>query len=107
MGNNEVMKLGDIDRPAWWYFAGLDGALLALGLLACIPSWAAQVRDSLWLPSQGLLIGLFIAALLVHLGEALFAYSRAKAAELPAFAWALQTFVVGFPSLRKLLAQEA
>ncbi|MEI6453436.1 MAG: DUF4499 domain-containing protein [Actinomycetes bacterium] len=107
MGNNEAMKLDDIDRPAWWCFAALDGPLLLLGLLACIPSWAAQLRDSLWLPSQGLLLGLFIAALLVHLGEALFAYSRAKAAELPAFAWALQTFVVGFPSLRKLLAHQA
>jgi hypothetical protein len=48
----------------------------------------------------------FAAAVALHIGEAVYAYRRARSAGLTASAprWALQTLAVGFPSLSALRA---
>jgi len=51
---------------------------------------------------------IFVGAYLVHVGEALYARALARRAGLRASAnaWALQTFLLGFPSLRLLRARQ-
>ena len=68
----EPENLAPFDRPAWWWFALLDGPLGLLALLALRPGLAAKVRRRIPLQSDR---------------------------TLRALPWALQTTLVGFPSL--------
>jgi hypothetical protein len=96
-----------IERPAWWWFVLLDGGLLTLGVLALSPRGAAWMRERAPLPSTRVLRSLLLAALVTHLTEGGVAWRRAKHDDLDASRWALQTAVVGFPSLRLLVAQRS
>ena len=42
-------------------------------------------------------------AFIAHTSEAVFAFFLARARRLPSIAWFLQTWAIGFPSLRLLL----
>ena len=61
-----------------------------------------KVREVAPLPEQQQLQALFGGAVALHVAEALVAGRMAQRRGFPAGRWVVQTFVVGFPSLRKL-----
>ena len=91
-------------RPALGWFLLLDGGLLALCAVALVPSLARRVRQTVPLPSDRVLRAVLVAALLTHVGEGFAAAIMAgrRGREVPR--WAVQTAIVGFPSLRLLAA---
>jgi len=95
----EPENLAPFDRPAWWWFALLDGPLGLLALLALRPGLAAKVRRRIPLQSDRTLRAVFALAIAIHLGEGALAWKNAKKRGVPALPWVLQTTLVGFPSL--------
>ena len=89
-------------RPALGWFLLLDGGLLALSAVVLIPSLAAWLRRSVPLPSNRVLRWVLLGALLTHLGEGAAAAAMASRRGRDVHGWALQTTIVGFPSLRLL-----
>ena len=92
-----------IERPhAGWWVAVLGG-LGSLAVVALDPgayaAWSRSVTPAL---SQPLLQLALAIALLLHVGEALYARRLAQRAgfERSASGWFWQTLAVGFPSLR-------
>ena len=68
-------------------------------------SWWQSAVTSFF--SRPLLQGILIVAVMLHVGEAGFAWLLATRLHLEdaALRWALQTFALGYPSLRLLLAR--
>ncbi len=101
---------GAVDRPPLGWWLAVLGGMGLLALLAFHPGaygmWRAAVTAAL---SQDLLRGIFVAALLTHLGEAVYAFRLAQRAGLAdhAAGWFLQTFTLGYPSLRLLRRRAA
>lgn len=99
-----------VDRPglAWW--VAILGGLGLTGVLGVHPGayglWERYVTGAL---PQPLLLAIFAVSYAIHLGEALYARRLARQSGLHASAngWALQTFLLGFPSLRLLRARTA
>ena len=89
-------------RPAVGWFLLLDGGLLALAAVALIPALATRVRSRVPLPSDRVLRLVLLGALVTHLGEGIAAAIMATRRGRDARAWAIQTTIVGFPSLRLL-----
>jgi hypothetical protein len=89
-------------RPPLGWFAVLDGGVVALTVLALSPSAHAKAQAKVPLPSQRALQGLMGVTAVLHVGEALQAQRLARRHGFPARPWALQTLVVGFPSLLAL-----
>src|ERR1700733_8247230 len=91
-------------RPSWFWFLLLDGGIIALTKLAVSKTAYDKVdemtRDAL--PPRETLQGLLIGTVVVHAAEALAAGRMAKRHGLSPRGWRLQTFIVGFPSLRSL-----
>src|ERR1700722_5622988 len=93
-----------VAQPHWGWFALLDGGLVFL----CAASFSLRAYQRLGrvapvrLPRQSSLRGLFGGAVAVHVLEAVAAARGARRRALPVRGWALQTLVVGFPSLRAL-----
>ncbi|MEM9070462.1 MAG: NAD-dependent epimerase/dehydratase family protein [Myxococcota bacterium] len=96
-----------VRRPhlGWWLAIGVG-----LGL-----TFALALSDSAWgvwtdlvgtfLP-RIVIQGIAIGAAILHVGEGAYAYVRARAAGLPtAGGWGFQTLLLGYPSLRLLLAE--
>ena len=83
--------------PAW--FAVLDGGIAALSVLAADERAHAAVRARVPIPDQAALRRLLAGTAVIHVGEALWAARVARRHDLPGGRWALQTAVVGFPSL--------
>ncbi len=93
-----------VERPplGWWI-----AILAGLGLNAWVgfsdsayAIWCSYVTAVF---PQALLRNIFLAAVVVHVGEALYAWRLATQAGLrTAAGWTLQTFVLGFPSLGRL-----
>ena len=99
-----------VTRPAlvWWILIVPSMALL--GVLAVSPEFTAHWQDLSRLPlSQAVYQWIWTLAVLAHVGEATYAWSLAgRSAEAPRRAgWALQTLLLGYPSLRLLLARDA
>jgi hypothetical protein len=97
-----------VARPhAGWWLA-VVGGMAALGILAFHGStyafWQAQVTTLL---SQTLLRRIFVAAVLTHLAEALYALRLAQRIGdgATALGWFVQTLTLGYPSLRLLRAR--
>jgi hypothetical protein len=93
-------------RPHPGWFALLDGGLVALGALAASEQ-AHRTMNKVApapLPSRKVLQGILAGALAIHVGEALAAARLARRKGQPVLGWALQTLVVGFPSLLALKA---
>jgi hypothetical protein len=88
-------------RPSLGWFALLDGGLAALAVLSSSAGAHQAVSEAspLPLPPQSRLRAMLAAAFVIHLVEARAAARAARRYGLPARGWALQTFVVGFPSL--------
>jgi uncharacterized membrane protein YbhN (UPF0104 family) len=97
-----------VQRPApvWWMAIG--GGLGLLGVIALVPSaygWWEATATALF--SQATLRIIFALAIATHAAEAFFAYRFALRQGLTRSApgWALQTFLLGFPSFQLLRRQ--
>jgi hypothetical protein len=99
-----------IDRPhiIWWIL--VIGGMGTLAVLAFAPAAFAWWTTHLFpVPPQRALMPLFGAAVGLHAAEARYAYQLAERSGQGSLAgaWALQTFILGFPSLRLLRARAA
>jgi len=90
------------ERPRLGWFLLLDGGMVGLATLAFNRRAYEKARDVMPLPEQGQLQVLFAGAVVVHVAEAGVARRMARRRGVPSARWALQTFVVGFPSLLRL-----
>lgn len=100
------MTVAPVERPhlAWWIsiLAGLGLCGLIGFHRASFEWWSEHVTTAL---SQSLIQGLFIGGVLLHVGEASYAARLASRLGLDVPGWTFQTLVLGFPSLRLLLAR--
>jgi hypothetical protein len=96
------MKESDrVERPhfAWWI--AIVGGMTVLALQGFSTSfyewWTAQVNA---LPAQSTMAWIFLAIIPIHIGEALYCFRLSNRLGTPgaSMGWALQTFVIGFPS---------
>ena len=91
-------------RPSWLWFLLLDGGIVVLSKLALSkPAYdkAGEMSGDA-LPPREVLQALLVGTAVIHAAEALAAGRMARRRGLPARGWRMQTFVVGFPSLRAL-----
>ena len=91
-------------RPSLFWFLLLDGGIVVLTRLACNrPAYdrALEVSGNR-LPPREVLSSLLAATVVIHTAEALAAGRMARQRGLSPRGWRLQTFIVGFPSLRAL-----
>lgn len=99
------MPFDRVDHPELGWWVAVLGGLGTLGVLAfdagAYATWCAHVTAGI---SQGRLRIIFVAAVLTHAAEAAYAWRVARRAGLTTSArgWVVQTFVLGFPSLRLL-----
>ncbi len=89
-------------RAGWGWFALLDGGIVALTVLATNGDAYGRVASRVPLPQRGALRALLAATFAIHVTEGAVAATLASRRGLPPGKWALQTFVVGFPSLIEL-----
>jgi hypothetical protein len=95
-----------IDRPHLGWWLAVIAGMTTLGLLAFNPAALAWWKSHLfWLPPAAVLIAVFVVAVALHVGEAIYAFRLARAGAAPdsAVGWMLQTLTLGYPSLRLLL----
>ncbi len=89
--------------PLGWWIAILGGLALNawIGFSdSAYAVWCSIVTTAL---PQTLIRNIFLGGVLVHIGEAAYAWRMATLANLrSAPGWALQTFLLGFPSLMRL-----
>jgi len=110
VGQGNSVPVAGVDRPRLGWWISVLGGMALLGLLAfhtgAYAQWRALVTVAL---SQSLLRGIFAAAVLTHLLEAMYAWHLAQRAGLrrSARGWFLQTLLLGYPSLRLLLRRAA
>jgi hypothetical protein len=99
-----MAKASGLTRPSLFWFLLLDGGIVALTALAYSKKTHETVSEMSGdtLPPQSALRNLLIGTAVTHAGEAFVARRMARRRGLPARGWALQTFVVGFPSLLAL-----
>jgi hypothetical protein len=95
-----------IDRPhILWWIAIVGGlTILALqGFSAPFYAWWTTAVNPL--PGQTVMMWLFLGIIPIHIAEAVFCYRLASRLGMPqhALGWAVQTFVIGFPSTRLLM----
>jgi hypothetical protein len=99
------MQAARIERPRLGWWVTVLGGMVLLAVLAfdagAYAVWCAHVTTAL---PQRLLQGIFIAALATHIAEAVYAFRLASRIGLRenAAGWFLQTFLLGYPSLRLL-----
>jgi hypothetical protein len=104
-GQGESGRAAGIDRPHLGWWVTVLGGMVLLAVLAfdagAYAAWCANVTTAL---PQRLLQGIFIAALATHIAEAVYAFRWASRSGLRenAGGWFLQTFLLGYPSLRLL-----
>jgi hypothetical protein len=101
-----MTRSDSVESPhvAWW--VAIVGGLTLLALQGfSAPFYAWWVENVHGLPRQPVLAWFFLACIPLHLGEALFCYrlSNRLGTREASLGWALQTFVIGFPSTRLLL----
>ena len=91
-------------RPSWFWFLLLDGGIVVLTKLALSKTAYDKANEMAGdaLPPRETLQALLIGTAVVHAAEALVAGRMAKRRGLSPRGWRLQTFIVGFPSLRSL-----
>jgi Domain of unknown function (DUF4499) len=90
-----------VERPHALVWIAILGGLTLLGVQAFSASfyawWSTEVAP---LPGQMILVWIFVACLPIHLGEAVYCFWLSNRLGMPraSLGWALQTFVIGFPS---------
>ena len=97
-------KRSGVVRPSLLWFFLLDGGIVALTTLAVSKTSYDKVNDMTGdaLPPRETMQLMLIGTAAIHATEALVAGRMAKRRGLAPRGWRLQTFVVGFPSLRTL-----
>jgi hypothetical protein len=95
-------KRSGVVRPSLFWFLLLDGGIVALTKLAVSKSAYDKVDDMVALPPRETLQAMLIGTAVIHATEAVVAGRMARRRGLSPRGWRLQTFVVGFPSLRVL-----
>lgn len=93
-----------VERPPLASWIAILGGLGLNALIgfddAAYTAWCNSITTAL---PQELIRNIFLGAVVVHVGEAIYAWRMATAAGLrSAQGWALQTFLLGFPSLGRL-----
>jgi hypothetical protein len=88
-------------RPSWVWFAVLDGGIVAMSVLGSNEKAHAAVSKAIpgALPERHVLRGMMVGTAVIHVAEAMMAARAARRRGLPSVGWAVQTFIVGFPSL--------
>jgi hypothetical protein len=97
-----------VQRPSLFWFLLLDGGIVVLAKLALSRKSydkAAQIGGEA-LPPREVLQSMLVGTAVIHAVEALAAGRMARRRGLTPRGWRLQTFVVGFPSLRVLRKAE-
>jgi hypothetical protein len=91
-------------RPSFLWFLLLDGGIVVLTRLAFSRPAYDRAREVSGdrLPPREVLYSLLAATAVIHVSEALAAGRMARRRGLSPRGWRLQTFIVGFPSLRAL-----
>jgi hypothetical protein len=91
-------------RPSLFWFLLLDGGIVVLTRLAFNrPAYDRALELSRnRLPPREVLYSLLAATAVIHTAEAIAAGPMARRRGLSPRGWRLQTFIVGFPSLRAL-----
>src|ERR1700722_16202776 len=91
-------------RPSWFWFLLLDGGIVVLAKLAVSKTAYDKVDEMTAdaLPPRETLQAMLIGTAVLHTAEALVAGRMAKRRGISPRGWRLQTFIVGFPSLRSL-----
>jgi hypothetical protein len=99
-----MAEIPHVVRPAWGWFAALDGGMAALVVLSSVERAYTAVTEvsPAPFPSRRALRTLLAGAVVIHLAEAGAAGRVARRRGLPAGGWAFQTLLVGFPSLLAL-----
>ena len=106
---SQTQRPEQVDRPHWaWWVSILFGmSLLAVLALsgAAYDLWAQHVTTIF---SPIMLRLMLVGAVAAHIGEGLYAWTLAGRLQLHATraGWAAQTLILGFPSLRLLLARQ-
>jgi len=93
--------------PSVGWFVLLDGGLALLAVLGVSPGAHEAVGRRVPLPPRWALRRLLVGALALHVAEGAVAARLARRRGLDPGPWALQTMVVGFPSLRILRSLDA
>ena len=91
-------------RPSLFWFLLLDGGIVVLTKLAVSKAAYDKANDMSGdgLPPRETLQGMLIGTAVVHAVEAVVAGRMARRRGISPRGWRLQTFIVGFPSLRSL-----
>lgn len=97
-------KQGGVVRPSLLWFLLLDGGIVVLARLALSGRAYDRGREigGDRLPPREVLQALLAATAVIHVSEAFAAGRMARRRGLPPGGWRLQTFIVGFPSLRAM-----
>lgn len=97
-------KKSGVVRPSLFWFLLLDGGIVVLARLALSRSAYEQAGEMSGdrLPPREVLQAMLVGTAVIHAGEAIVAGRMARRRGLSPRGWRLQTFVVGFPSLRAL-----
>lgn len=90
--------------PKLRWFVLLDSGMLLLIVLVSSRKAYDRLKKIVPLPSRRTVGLILAAATVIHLGEAVFAFRSAKRRGFDdaATKWALQSFIVGFPSALKM-----
>jgi hypothetical protein len=95
-----------VERPHVLFWIAIVGGLTILALQGFSDSfytwWVAHVNA---LPAQSTMAWIFLACIPIHVGEAIYCWRLSNRLGTPGASaeWALQTFVIGFPSTLLLL----
>ena len=90
-----------VDAPALHWWISIIGGLTLLGFQGLNAEfynwWVANMHA---LPGQNVMAWIFVACLPIHIYEAVYVYRVAQHLGMPksAMGWAVQTFVLGYPS---------
>lgn len=98
------------ERPSRLWYLLIHSGITGLAICSSSPGAYDAASSKLPLPPRWLMQAVLAGTVVVHVGEATFAYRTAKAAgmERTAGRWARETLFVGFPSilvLRKVAAE--
>jgi hypothetical protein len=99
-------QLDRVMRPHLLWWVAILGGLTVLGLQGFSSSfyewWTVHLHP---LPAKSTMAWIFLACIPIHVGEAVYCWRLSNRLGTPAASagWALQTFVIGFPSTWLLL----
>jgi hypothetical protein len=96
----------DVERPHLLWWVVIVGGLTVLGwqgFSSAFYGWWTQHVNAL--PAQSTMAWIFLACIPIHVGESLYCWRLSNRLGTPraSLGWALQTFVIGFPSTRLLM----